>query len=67
MIVAGTLRRKRKITSTTRPTANASSNSTSLTEARMVTVRSVSGVIVIACGRLAVSDGNRALMLSTTE
>ena len=46
MIVAGTLRRKRKITSTTRPTDSVSSNSTSLTEARMVTVRSVSGVIV---------------------
>ena len=66
MMVAGTLRRKRKITSTTRPTASVSSNSTSLTEARMVTVRSVSGVIATACGSVAVSDGSRPLMLSTT-
>ena len=50
MMVAGMLRRNRKITSTTSPTASESSNSTSSTEARMVVVRSVSGVIVIAAG-----------------
>ena len=49
MIVAGMLRRNRKITSTTRPTASTSSNSTSLTEARMVVVRSVSTRDWIAC------------------
>jgi hypothetical protein len=66
MMVAGTLRRKRKITSTTRPIDSVSSNSTSLTEARMVTVRSVSGVIV---DRLRQRRGQRRqqrLMLSTT-
>ena len=41
MMVAGMLRRNRKMTSTTRTTASASSNSTSCTEARMVLVRSV--------------------------
>ena len=49
-MVAGMLRRNRKITSTTRPIDSVSSNSTSLTEARIVMVRSVSGVIAIACG-----------------
>ena len=38
------LRRNRKITMTTRATASISSNCTSFTEARMVTVRSVSSV-----------------------
>ena len=66
MIVAGMLRRNRKITSTTRPTASDSSNSTSVTEARIVTVRSVSGVIWIAAGSEAVSCGSSFLMLSTT-
>ena len=50
MIVAGMLRRNRKMTITTRPTASASSNSTSSTEARIVIVRSVSGFTVIAAG-----------------
>src|SRR5258708_2893587 len=40
-MVAETRRRKRKITSTTRPMVSRSSNSTSRTDARMVTVRSV--------------------------
>ena len=35
------------MTRTTRPTANASSNSTSTTEALIVTVRSVKGVMTI--------------------
>ena len=42
IVVAERLRRKRKMTSTTRTTASMSSNCTSLTEARMVVVRSVS-------------------------
>src|ERR1039458_2960681 len=41
MIVAGMLRRKTKITATTRITARVSSTSTSQIEARIVTVRSV--------------------------
>jgi hypothetical protein len=41
-IVADALRRNRKITITTSATASSSSNCTSCTEARMVTVRSVS-------------------------
>ena len=66
MMVAGMLRRNRKMTITTRPTASASSNSTSWTEARMVIVRSVSGLTVIAAGSDWLSDGRSFLMLSTT-
>ena len=66
MIVAGTLRRNRKITITTRATARLSSNSTSCTEARMVLVRSVSTVTSTAAGRLPVSAGSSCLMRSTT-
>ena len=51
MIVAGTLRRNRKITMTTRATDSNSSNCTSCTEARMVVVRSVSIVTSTAPGR----------------
>ena len=42
MVVAETLRKNRKMTMTTSATVSMSSNSTSLTEARMVVVRSVS-------------------------
>ena len=66
MIVAGMLRRNRKMTITTRPTASASSNSTSWTEARIVIVRSVSGLTVIDAGSEALSDGNNPLMALTT-
>ncbi len=66
MIVAGRLRRNRKITSTTRTTASPSSNSTSETEARIVVVRSVSTATFTAAGRVAVSCGSSALMVSTT-
>ena len=66
MMVAGMLRRNRKMTITTRPTASASSNSTSSTEARMVAVRSVSGLTVIEAGSDALSEGKSLLMLSTT-
>src|SRR5580692_11446314 len=44
MMVAGTLRRNRNITSTTSATASDNSNCTSFTEARIVLVRSVSTV-----------------------
>ena len=50
MIVAGTLRRNTKITITTSATASSSSNCTSRTEARMVTVRSVSRTTSTAAG-----------------
>ena len=66
IMVAGTLRRTRKITSTTRPTASISSNSTSLTEARMVTVRSLSTWTSTELGRLPLSCGSNALMRSVT-
>ena len=67
MIVAGMLRRKTNVTSTTRPTANTSSCCTSDTEARMVSVRSLRTATVSVEGRLAVSCGSRALMRSTTS
>jgi hypothetical protein len=66
MTVAGMLRRNRKITSTTSAMDRPSSNSTSETEARIVVVRSVSGVTVTAPGRLLCRLGSSALMLSTT-
>ena len=66
MKVAGTLRRNRKITSTTRITARLSSNSTSCTEARMVLVRSVRIETSTAAGSDADSCGSSALMRSTT-
>ena len=55
------LRRNRKITRTTRPIAHASSICTSRTEARIVTVRSVSTATSIAAGSDAVSCGNCSL------
>ena len=64
--VARALRRNTKITSTTRMTASVSSNSTSCTEARMVTVRSVRMLTSIAAGSEACNCGSSALMPSTT-
>ena len=66
MRVARTLRRKRKMTSTTRPTASASSICTSRTEARMVVVRSLSTTTSTAAGRPLRSCGSSALTLSAT-
>src|SRR6185437_13535088 len=66
MMVAGILRRNRKITSTTRMTASDSSNSTSWTEARMVLVRSVRIETSTAAGSDADSAGSSFLMRSTT-
>ncbi len=65
--VARALRRNTKITITTRMMASVSSNSTSCTEARMVTVRSVRTVTSIAAGSDACNCGSNALMPSTTE
>ena len=55
MKVAGTLRRKKKITATTRATLRHSSNSTSCTEARMPVVRSATVVTWMPAGRSPVS------------
>ena len=66
MIVAASVRRKRKMTMTTSAMQRTSSNSTSETEARTVTVRSVRTVMLIAGGIVALSLGNRPLMRSTT-
>ncbi len=67
MIVAGTLRRNRKITSTTSATASSNSNCTSATEARIVTVRSVNTVSSTAVGRPDASCGSSVLIRSTVS
>src|ERR1700728_4447513 len=66
MIVAANVRKNTKITMTTSAIQSMSSNSTSLTEARTVVVRSVSTDILMMGGMVARSFGNSALMLSTT-
>ena len=66
MIVADTLRRNRKITSTTSATVSSSENCTSCTEARIVTVRSVRIETFTSAGRLAWSWGSNFLIRSTT-
>src|ERR1700694_3524237 len=65
--VADTLRRNKKMTITTSATARKSSNCTSYTDARIVTVRSVSMVTSIAAGGHAGSCGNNCLIRSTTS
>ena len=65
MRVAEALRRKKKMTSTTRITASSNSNCTSAIEARMLMVRSVSTETLIEAGRLACSCGSIAVMRST--
>ena len=67
MMVAGRLRRNKKITSTTNTIEISSSISTSRTEARMVRVRSVSVVTSIAAGNPEVSCGSNALTRSTVS
>src|SRR6202171_1754233 len=66
MMVAGRVRRNKKITRTTSATASASSNSTSATDARMVVVRSLSTSTLTAAGRFAMIVGKRRLIVSTT-
>ncbi len=61
MKVAGRLRRKTKMTATTSRMASVSSNSTSVTEARMVTVRSVIGVMTRPGGRLSSTSDDTTL------
>ncbi len=67
MMVPAAVRRKRKMTITTSAMARISSNCTSVTDARMVTVRSVSVATSTAAGREAVSCGSRRLTRSTTS
>ncbi len=67
MTVAETLRRKRKITITTRPTVSIKVNFTSLTEARIDTDRSYRMLICTAAGICASSCGSSCLTLSTTS
>jgi hypothetical protein len=67
MMVAAMVRRKRKITITTRAMTSISSNSTSCTEARMVVVRSVRVVTWIEVGSEARSCGSSVVTRSTTE
>ena len=66
MIVAHSLRRKAKITSTTSPTVSAKVNSTSETEARMLAERSATRSTFTARGIDASSCGSIASIWSTT-
>ena len=67
MSVAEALRKNTKITATTRPMASASSVCISLTEARMVVVRSVSTCTSSDAGSVACNWGSKALMRSTVS
>src|SRR5580700_677563 len=67
MIVAQTLRKNRKITITTSATVNNNVNSISLTDARIVVVRSNVGVNVTDGGIDARNSGNSALIRSTVS
>ena len=67
MMVAGTLRKNTKITITTSTMASSSSNCTSSTDARIVTVRSVKNSTFTALGREACRVGRSFLILSTTS
>ena len=58
MSVARQLRRKMKTTRITRTTERMSVRSTSLTDARMVVVRSTTIVVLMPCGMDASIDGN---------
>ena len=66
MIVALRFLRKRKITMTTNATVRLNSNSTSLTDARIVSVRSVRMVTSTPAGNPPCNTGNSALIRSTT-
>ncbi len=67
MIVAQTLRRNRKITITTSPIESSSVNSTSVTEARMVWVRSEATWTLMSGGMLFSSCGSFASTPSTVS
>ena len=65
--VAEALRKNKNITITTRHTASSSSNCTSRTEARIVTVRSVNTCTSSEAGRLACNCGRILRMRSTAS
>jgi hypothetical protein len=65
--VAGTLRRKTKITVTTSPMDSISVNSTSCTDARIVCVRSTRMLTSTVGGIAAFSWGSAALIASTVS
>ena len=67
MSVARQLRRNTKTTRITSMTDRISVRSTSLTDARMVVVRSRTMVVLMPCGIDASIDGNAALMRSTVS
>ena len=67
MMVAAALRKNKKMTITTKATDSMSSNCTSRTEARMVTVRSVITCTSSEGGNEAFSAGNKACTRSTTS
>src|SRR6202162_1407949 len=67
MIVAQALRKNRKMTITTSATVNNNVNSISLTDARIVVVRSNVGVNVTDGGIEARNSGSSALMRSTVS
>ena len=66
-MVAETLRRKRKITSTTSTIASSSENFTSSTDSRMESDRSYTVSMSMAGGSWARNSGISALMRSTTS
>src|SRR5207247_9111493 len=66
IMLAESVRKKRNITSTTRATVSINSNCTSLTEARIVVVRSVSTDTCTEDGKEAVSWGSNVFTRSTT-
>src|SRR5213592_5195567 len=66
MMLAERVRKKRKITITTRATVSINSNCTSLTEARIVVVLSVSTDTCTEEGKDAVSWGSNVFTRSTT-
>ena len=67
MMVAAALRKNKKMTITTKATESRSSNCTSRTEARMVTVRSVITCTSSEGGKEAFNAGNKACTRSTTS
>src|SRR5208283_3455569 len=67
MVVAGRLRRNKKITNTTSTTDNNNSYCTSLTDSRMVIVRSVSTETFIPGGRELCNWGSSFLIRFTTS
>src|SRR5665213_4525684 len=66
MMVAAIVRKNKKMTNTTNAMVSINSHCTSLTDARIVVVRSVKTVKSTDGGRVALNWGKRWLMRSTT-